>query len=84
MCIRDSQSTTALGKMSFGILQTFLNRMKRYDMVDKLPEMATLYRQFQAEGNRYDLLEKSIIEYERPPMITIPEYCKKFGVNCQN
>ncbi|MCH2035415.1 MAG: glucosyl-3-phosphoglycerate synthase [Puniceicoccaceae bacterium] len=82
--IHRNQSTTALGKMSFGILQTFLNRMKRYDMVDKLPEMATLYRQFQAEGNRYDLLEKSIIEYERPPMITIPEYCKKFGVNCQN
>ena len=81
--IHRNQSTTALGKMSFGILQTFLNRMKRYDMVDKLPEMATLYRQFQAEGNRYDLLEKSIIEYERPPMITIPEYCKKFGVNCQ-
>ena len=81
--IHRNQSTTALGKMSFGILQTFLNRMKRYDMVDKLPEMATLYRQFQAEGNRYDLLEKTIIEYERPPMITIPEYCKKFGVNCQ-
>ncbi len=78
--IHRNQSTTALGKMSFGILQTFLNRMKRYDMVNKLPEMATLYRQFQAEGNQYDLLEKSIIEDERPPMITIPEYCKKFGI----
>ena len=81
--IHRNQSTTALGKMSVGILQTFLNRMKRYDMVNKLPEMATLYRQFQAEGNRYDLLEKSIIEDERPPMITIPEYCKKFGIKCQ-
>ena len=81
--IHRNQSTTALGKMSFGILQTFLNRMKRYNMVNKLPEMATLYRQFQAEGNRYDLLEKSIIEDERPPMITIPEYCKKFGIKCQ-
>lgn len=81
--IHRNQSTTALGKMSFGILQTFLTRMKRYDLVNKLPEMATLYRQFQAEGNRYDLLEKSIIEDERPPMITIPEYCKKFGIKCQ-
>ena len=66
--------------MSFGILQTFLNRLKRYGMVDKLPELETLYRQFQAEGNRYDLLKKEIIEYERPPMTTIPAYCKKFGV----
>ena len=81
--IHRNQSTTALGKMSFGILQTFLTRMKRYDLVNKLPEMATLYRQFQAEGNRYDLLEKSIIEDERPPMVTIPEYCKKFGIKCQ-
>ncbi|MEC7608763.1 MAG: glucosyl-3-phosphoglycerate synthase [Verrucomicrobiota bacterium] len=81
--IHRNQSTTALGKMSFGILQTFLTRMKRYDLVNKLPEMATLYRQFQAEGNRYDLLEKSIKEDERPPMITIPEYCKKFGIKCQ-
>ncbi len=78
--IHRNQSTNALGKMSFGILQTFLNRLKRYGMVDKLPELATLYRQFQAEGNRYDLLNKEIIEYERPPMTTIPAYCEKFGV----
>ena len=78
--IHRNQSTNALGKMSFGILQTFINRLKRYGMVDKLPELETLYRQFQAEGNRYDLLKKEIIEYERPPMTTIPAYCKKFGV----
>ena len=77
--IHRNQSTNALGKMSFGILQTFLNRLKRYGMVDKLPELSTLYRQFQAEGNRYDLLNKEIIEYERPPMTTIPAYCDKFG-----
>jgi len=40
--IHRNQSTNALGKMSFGILQTFLNRLKSYGMVDKLPEMATL------------------------------------------
>ncbi len=78
--VHRNQSTNALGKMSFGILQTFLNRLKRYGMVDKLPELFTLYRQFQAEGNRYDLLNKEIVEYERPPMITLPAYCEKFGV----
>ena len=49
-------------------------------MVDKLPEMATIYRQFQAEGNRYEQLKREIVEYERPPMITIPAYRKKYGI----
>lgn len=78
--IHRNQSTNALGKMSFGILQTFLNRLKRFGMVDKLPELSTLYRQFQAEGSHYDLLNKEIVEYERPPMITVPAYCEKFGI----
>lgn len=78
--IHRNQSTNALGKMSFGILQTFLNRLKSYGMVDKLPEMAKIYRQFQAEGNRYEQLTREIVEYERPPMITIPAYRKKYGI----
>lgn len=78
--IHRNQSTNALGKMSFGILQTFINRLKAYGMVDRLPDLATLYRQFQAEGNRYEQLTREIVEYERPPMITIPAYREKFGL----
>ncbi|WP_269523369.1 glucosyl-3-phosphoglycerate synthase [Coraliomargarita parva] len=78
--IHRNQSTNALGKMSFGILQTFLNRLKSYEMVDRLPDMATIYRQFQAEGNRYEQLTREIVEYERPPMITIPAYREKYGI----
>ena len=78
--IHRNQTTNALGKMSFGILQTFLNRLKSYGMVDKLPEMETVYRQFQAEGNRYDQLTRDIVEDERPPMITIPAYREKYGI----
>ena len=66
--------------MSFGILQTFINRLKSFDMVDRLPELATLYRQFQAEGNRYEQVKREIVEDERPPMITIPAYRKKYGM----
>lgn len=76
--VHRNQATTALGKMSFGILQTFLNRMEKYGMIDKLPDMATLYRQFQAEGNHYELLKREIVEYERPPMMTIKAYRDKF------
>lgn len=78
--IHRNQSTDALGKMSFGILQTFLNRVKSYGMVDRLPELSTIYRQFQAEGNRYEQLTREIVEDERPPMITIPAYRKKYGI----
>jgi glucosyl-3-phosphoglycerate synthase len=76
--VHRNQATTALGKMSFGILQTFLNRMEKYGMIDKLPDMATLYRQFQAEGNHYQLLKREIVEYERPPMMSIKAYRDKF------
>ncbi|MFP4260904.1 MAG: glucosyl-3-phosphoglycerate synthase [Opitutales bacterium] len=78
--IHRNQTTNALGKMSFGILQTFLNRLKSYGMVDKLPELETLYRQFQAEGNHYEQITREIFEDERPPMITIPAYRKKYGI----
>jgi glucosyl-3-phosphoglycerate synthase len=78
--IHRNQSTNALGKMSFGILQTFINRLKSYGMVDKLPDMSTIYRQFQAEGNRYEQLTREIVEYERPPMITIPAYREKYDI----
>lgn len=77
--IHRNQSTTDLGRMSFGILQSFLNRMEAYGLVDKLPPMAEVFRQFQAEGNRYEQVLHEIIEEERPPMNTIPEYQQKFG-----
>ncbi|MEM1295393.1 MAG: glucosyl-3-phosphoglycerate synthase [Verrucomicrobiota bacterium] len=77
--VHRNQTTRALGKMSFGILQSFLNRMESYDMLDKLPEMRNVFRQFQAEGNKYEQVLHEIIEEERPPMIEIEEYRKKFG-----
>jgi glucosyl-3-phosphoglycerate synthase len=77
--VHRNQTTLDLGKMSFGILQSFLNRIESFGMVDRLPEMSNLFRQFQAEGNRYEQVTREIIEEERPPMITIPEYRAKFG-----
>lgn len=77
--VHRNQSTLDLGKMSFGILQSFLNRVESYGLVEKLPEMSNIFRQFQAEGNRYEQVLKEIVEEERPPMISIPEYQKKFN-----
>jgi len=77
--VHRNQSTLDLGKMAFGILQSFLNRMESYGMAEKLPEMSNTFRQFQAEGNRYEQVLREIIEEERPPMIEVPEYREKFG-----
>ncbi len=78
--VHRNQSTLDLGKMAFGICQSFLMRLESYDLADRLPDMSNTFRQFQAEGNRYEQVLKEIVEEERPPMITIPEYRKKFGL----
>lgn len=78
--VHRNQTTSQLGKMSFGILQSFLNRLESYGMVDKLPAMETVFRQFQAQGERYEQVLKEIIEEERPPMIEIDAYRKSRGI----
>ena len=77
--VHRNQETISLGKMSFGILQTFLNRMKSYGMMTDIPELSTILRQFQAHDEVFESVELEIVEEERPPMITIPEYFKKRG-----
>ena len=76
--IHRNQSTQALGKMSFGILQTFLKRIQAYDMIKEMSELNTVYRQFQAKESEYEQVTFDIIEEERPPMLEIEAYQKKF------
>ena len=49
-------------------------------MIEKMPELETIYRQFQAQENRYEQVTFNILEEERPPMIENPEYRKKHGL----
>ncbi|MCL4103720.1 UNVERIFIED_CONTAM: hypothetical protein GTU68_059799 [Idotea baltica] len=79
--IHRNQTTNDLGKMSFGILQSFISRLESNGMVDRLPELANIYRQFQAKGGSYEQVLKEIIEEERPPMIEIEEYRKSRGLD---
>jgi len=78
--VHRNQATTSLGKMSFGILQSFLGRMEKLGMPGQLPEMSSILRQFQAKDNEYLQVEHEIIEEERPPMIEIEGYREKFGI----
>lgn len=76
--VHRNQETRSLGKMSFGILQTFLNRMITFNMIEDLPKISTMLRQFQVREKQFEMIEQNIVEYERPPMISIPEYMEKF------
>ena len=77
--VHRNQTTNALGKMSFGILQTFLSRLERFGRLPAMPDLETIYRQFEVEDREYQQITHSIVEEERPPMIEIPAYRKKFN-----
>lgn len=72
--VHRNQDTRALGKMSFGILQTFLSRMKSLGIMPEQPELHTILKQFQVRSQEFKSIDISIVEEERPPMITIPRY----------
>ncbi len=72
--VHRNQKTNALGKMSFGILQTFLNRLHSCGGIDQLPEMETIHRQFEVEEGQYRQIKNKVVEEERPPMVDIEAY----------
>ncbi|MFH1476023.1 MAG: glucosyl-3-phosphoglycerate synthase [Verrucomicrobiota bacterium] len=79
--IHRNQSTQALGKMAFGILQTFLSRSRALGLIAAESNHVHVLRQFQARANFYEQIESQIGEFERPPMLEIPAYRKKFKLS---
>lgn len=78
--VHRNQTTRDLGKMSFGIMQTFVTRLKKMGIVTDNFTVPTILRQFQVQDRTFEEVEQHIVEEERPPMIDIPEYCAKFNV----
>lgn len=76
--VHRNQSTTALGKMSFGILQSFLNRLRRHGKIGQIAGISNIYRTLQANGHDFEELTAEIVEEERPAMIEIADYLRKF------
>lgn len=72
--VHRNQATADLGRMSFGILQTFLSRLESLDLLRDIPDLGSVMRQFQSRDNQYEPLEHEIREEERPPMIEVPAY----------
>lgn len=77
--VHENKPTRELGKMAFGILQTFVKRAKTLGVVEGGRNYETILRQTQAKNDVYEQIELEIIEEERRPMIEIEEYRKKFN-----
>mgnify|MGYP002861115946 FL=1 len=77
--IHRNQPTSDLGRMAFGILRTFFKRLQDSGRGGDLSDLHGLYRQFHAGGHRHEQIAREILEEERPPMITLPEYRERHG-----
>jgi len=79
--VHRNQPTRALGRMAFGLMQTFFNRAKSLGLIENMTEFETVLRQYQVKKDNYEQLTFDIKEDERPPMIEIPEYREKYNID---
>ncbi|GHV65499.1 glucosyl-3-phosphoglycerate synthase [Spirochaetia bacterium] len=82
--IHRNQTTSSLGKMSFGILNTFFSRVEKSGSLNLVRELGDRYisliqePQVPQESSIPKIQETEISCMERPPMLEIPEYREKF------
>jgi glucosyl-3-phosphoglycerate synthase len=76
--VHRNQSTAALGRMSFGILQSFLSRLLKDGKVTAPAEISNIYRALEITGPHYREVTTELVEEERPPLVNLPEYLRKF------
>jgi glucosyl-3-phosphoglycerate synthase len=79
MRVHRNQSLQSLSRMSFGILATFLRRLERYGEVEKLKELNSSHIALEVQESRHNAVATEVSTEERPPMIEIKEYLRKFG-----
>lgn len=75
--VHRNQPLASLGRMSFGILDTFIRRMTKYGETT-LPSHLTEYLSVSLEEEKTRVEHVNIVTIERPPIREIEEYRKKF------
>lgn len=78
--VHRNQDTKALGKMSFVILNTFANRIEKLGIVKLNKEVFYEMIQYNLVKDQYQPDIFKIARVERPPMIELREYRKKFNL----
>ena len=74
-----NQSTKALGRMSFGIMQTFWSRLAKYKGICQIQPESYSLKQITVLENEATSSEHEIKEFERKPMFENSEYQKKIS-----
>ncbi|MDR1144351.1 MAG: glucosyl-3-phosphoglycerate synthase [Spirochaetaceae bacterium] len=78
MRIHRNQTTEALGRMSYGILRTFFERVEKYGKSKLLFSLGDRHISLEREEADHRVVKTEISAVERPPMIEIPEYRLRF------
>jgi glucosyl-3-phosphoglycerate synthase len=78
MRIHRNQSTSDLGKMAFGILNTFYSRLRTYGKADITVEPGGSHISLERHETSHRVVYTSVPPEERLPMLEIPEYRNKF------
>ncbi len=76
--VHRNQPVHALSRMSFGIINTFLNRLIKYGEANILKKLNTSHIALSVLESIHDIIVSDIPTNERPPMIEIAEYRKQF------
>lgn len=78
--IHRNQPLEALTKMSFGILQTFIHRIGSLCKMETYENLNHTLGLIEVAGDEYFLERMELQAVERPPMITMPAYQKRWGL----
>ncbi len=76
--IHHNQDLEALERMSYGILQTFFERSKKFGKIKMDINLSSQYWQTIKRGNELIFKKFEIQEFSRPPMSTVKSYRERF------
>jgi len=79
--VHRNQDTKALGRMAFVILKTFLHRIEKLGVVEIRQELFEQMIQYSLVKNEVKPDLFTLERLERPAIITIEEYRKKFNID---
>ena len=76
--VHRNQELSSLSNMAFAILQVFVKRANTLGKLVLVKEIRRKFRVIERINGKYYLKNKIIVEKQRPPIITIKKYRKKF------
>ena len=75
--VHRNQPISALSKMSFVILQTIIEKLKKYKKIKLKSDINKIYNQIEYINKEYIITPLKLEEMERPPMLEIKEYLER-------